>query len=219
MNILEKKVYITKHVENDPNYFFGFKLASILLSFSIIIITGMRSPFLNENWLDHDKMFYGRHFRQFDHVTVGAVSNITVNRTSTICVREDKEEGIHVDRETVMDTYNRIRKSENQTSAHSSTFSSTAPVFSNDAHLQETRLKKVDKERTFRRLSRCMFNQITVTHIPFKPGDSGTCIYVCDNSLEKYGCIGMAIANHPDVDGGVIVTPMKEILKSFPVKI
>lgn len=179
----------------------------------------MSSPLLNENWLDHDKLFYGKHFRQFDNVTVGAVSGICVNRQSTIDVREDKEEGINVDRETVMDTYKRIIQSENQTSAHSSNFSSSAPIFSNDAHLQETRLKKLDKERTLRRLSRCMYNQIVVTHIPFQPGDSGTCIYVCDNTLDKYGCIGMAIANHPDVDGGVIVTPMKEILKSFPVKI
>lgn len=132
---------------------------------------------------------------------------------------EDKENGINVDLETIIDTYNKIIQSENQQNGHSSLFNSAAPVFSNNVHTHETRLLKLDKERTYRRLSRSMYNQIAVTHIPFKPGDSGMCVYVCDNSLNAYGCMGMAIANHPGPDGGVILTPMKEILKSFHVDI
>lgn len=173
----------------------------------------MVSPFLNENCLDTDKMFYGCSYRQFTNISIGAVSKISVN-VSTIEEREEKEEGIGIDLESIVDTYEKIVQVEK-----SSTFSSTAPVFYTNAHLQEIRLKKVDKERTLRRLSRCMFNQLAATHIPFLPGDSGTCIYVCDNKIKKYGCIGMAIANHPGLDGGVVLTPMKEILKNFHLDI
>lgn len=182
------------------------------------MITGLKSPFLNENCLDYEKMFYGKHFSQFHNVTIGAISSISVNG-SKIVVPEDKDDGIHVDLETIVDTFKRVMQSENQQNVQSSMFSSAAPVFSNNAHTQETRLLKLDKERTYRRLSRSMYNQIAVTHIPFKPGDSGTCVYVCDNSLGAYGCMGMAIANHPGPDGGVILTPMKEILKTFHVDI
>lgn len=170
----------------------------------------MKSPFLNENCLDYDKMFFGRHFCQFNNVTIGAISGISVNR-STLGLPDDKDEGAYVDLEPVMQTYNKIVQSENQHNA--------APVFSSNAHTQETRLVKFNNERTYGRLRRCMYNQIAVTHIPFQPGDSGTCIYVCDNSLKAYGCIGMAIANHPGPQGGAIVTPMKEILKTFHVDI
>ncbi|CAC5375747.1 unnamed protein product [Mytilus coruscus] len=170
----------------------------------------MKSPFLNENWLDHEKIFYGKSVLQFINVTVGGRSSISVNTQST----KEKDEGLDIDRETVIETYKTIVQLENV-----ATLCSTAPVFSNDTHLQETHLIKVDEERTRKRLSRCMYTQIAVTHIPFQSGDSGTCIYVCDNSLERYGCIGMAIANHPGIDGGAIVTPMKDILKTFHVDI
>lgn len=163
-------------------------------------------------------MFHGISFRQFENVTFGATSGLSSN-ISTMHMPEEKEEGIHVDREPIMETYKKVVESENQASSNSCLFSNGPPIFSSNAHLQETRLKKVDKQRTLRRLSRCMYNQISVTQIPFQPGDSGTCIYVRDNSLNVFGCIGMAIANHPDLAGGVIVTPMKDILKTFHVDI
>lgn len=174
------------------------------------------SPFLNDNYLDCDKIFQGISFRQFDNVTVGAKSGVRLNR-STLHMAEDREEGLHVDREPITETYRRVVESETQSSSNACLFSTRAPIFSNNAHLQETRLRRLDRERTLRRVSRCMYNQIAVTQIPFQPGDSGTCIYVRDNSPRMLGCIGMAIANHPGLDGGVIVTPMKDILKTFHV--
>lgn len=176
----------------------------------------MISPFLNDNCLDCDKMFQGISFRQFDNVTVGGKSGFRLN-SSTFHMTEDREVGLHVDREPITETYRRIVESENQSSSHACLYGSSASIVSDNAHLQETRLKKVDKERTLKRLSRCMYNQIAVTQIPFQPGDSGTCIYVRDNNHHVFGCIGMAIANHPGLDGGVIVTPMKDILKTFHV--
>ncbi|CAC5422287.1 unnamed protein product [Mytilus coruscus] len=181
-------------------------------------LLGMKSPFLNDNCLNYKKMFYGRHFCQFYNVTIGATSGIAVN-ASNLFLNEDTDEGTYIDLKDIMHTYNNIVQSENQHNAHPSILSRAEPVFSSNAHTQERRLRHVDNERTARRLRRCMYNQIAVTHIPFQPGDSGTCVYVCDNSLKAYGCIGMAIANYPGPDGGAILTPMTEILKTFHVDI
>lgn len=178
----------------------------------------MSSPFLNENFVDYQKLFRGRHFRQFENVCIGAKSRLTVNK-SKIDEMEDKDEGVNIDLENIVDTFNDVVKSENTNIAGPSTFSCTNQVVYDEAHIQQTRLMRVDNERTRRRLSRCMYNQIAITNIPFQKGDSGTCIYVHDSTLNVGGCIGMAIANNPGRDGGVVVTPMKEILKTFHVKI
>lgn len=57
-------------------------------------------------------------------------------------------------------------------------------------------------------------NQISFRKAHFQPGDSGTCIYVVGPD-GKLGCIGMAIASHPD--GGCIVTPIKAILSALRI--
>lgn len=57
-----------------------------------------------------------------------------------------------------------------------------------------------------------LYNQISMRKLAFSPGDSGTCIYA--KGLDgKFGCIGMAIASHPD--GGCIITPIKPILSAL----
>ncbi|XP_071146123.1 uncharacterized protein [Mytilus edulis] len=86
-------------------------------------------------------------------------------------------------------------------------------IFS-DVHMQRTFLRRTGDQQSLKRTSRRVYNQIHVSNIPFKPGDSGTCIYTVQPSA---GCIGMAIANHPQ--SGCIATPIKEILKHFKIKI
>ena len=71
------------------------------------------------------------------------------------------------------------------------------------AHMQLTEGYLTDK-RVF-----CMYNQIAV-NLGLNPGDSGTCIYIVEETKRKNGCIGMAIAFCP---GLTIVTPLKDILK------
>ncbi|XP_076085001.1 uncharacterized protein LOC143055845 isoform X2 [Mytilus galloprovincialis] len=86
-------------------------------------------------------------------------------------------------------------------------------IFS-DVHMQRTFLRRTGDQQSLKRTSRRVYNQIHVSNIPFKPGDSGSCIYTVQPSA---GCIGMAIANHPQ--SGCIATPIKEILKHFKIKI
>ncbi|VDI12933.1 Hypothetical predicted protein [Mytilus galloprovincialis] len=57
-----------------------------------------------------------------------------------------------------------------------------------------------------------LFQQISMRKLAFSPGDSGTCIYAKGHD-DKFRCIGMAIASHPD--GGCIITPIKPILSAF----
>ncbi|XP_076109451.1 uncharacterized protein LOC143078477 [Mytilus galloprovincialis] len=83
-----------------------------------------------------------------------------------------------------------------------------------DVHMQRTFLRRTGDLQSLKRTSRRVYNQIHISNIPFKPGDSGTCIYAVQPSA---GCIGMAIANHPQ--SGCIATPIKEILKHFKIKI
>lgn len=83
-----------------------------------------------------------------------------------------------------------------------------------DVHMQQTFLRRTGCQQSRRRTTRRVYNQIHISNIPFKPGDSGTCIYTVQPSA---GCIGMAIANHPQM--GCIATPIKEILKHFKIKI
>lgn len=91
---------------------------------------------------------------------------------------------------------------------------SSLSTITSDVHMQHTCLQKTGDRLTKKRTSRRMYNQIHVSNIPFQPGDSGTCIYT---KTPIQGCIGMAIANHPE--GGCIATPIKEILKHFKIKI
>lgn len=97
-----------------------------------------------------------------------------------------------------------------------------------DVHIQHTYLKKTLDQKSLKRTERRVYNQIHISNIPFKPGDSGTCIYTVQpssgctgmaiaNPPPQRGCIGMAIANHPQ--SGCIATPIQEILKHFKIKI
>ncbi|CAG2205378.1 unnamed protein product [Mytilus edulis] len=83
-----------------------------------------------------------------------------------------------------------------------------------DVHMQQTILRRTGQNMAIRRTSRRVYNQLYISNIPFKPGDSGTCIYVLS---PVQGCIGMAIADHPQ--GGCIATPIKDILKHFKIRI
>lgn len=99
---------------------------------------------------------------------------------------------------------------------HKATFDRTSSSFSaivGDVHLQTTFLKWTVDRETSKRTSRKMYGQIHISNIPFKPGDSGSCIYV---THPEKGCIGLAIANHPN--GGCIATPIMEILKHFNIR-
>ncbi|XP_071140194.1 uncharacterized protein [Mytilus edulis] len=83
-----------------------------------------------------------------------------------------------------------------------------------DVHMQHAFLKETGKNMAIKRTSRRVYNQLYISNIPFKPGDSGTCIYVLS---PVQGCIGMAIADHPQ--GGCIATPIMDILKHFKIRI
>lgn len=101
---------------------------------------------------------------------------------------------------------------------HEVTFEHTSSKFSaivSDVHMQITVLKRTVESA--KRMSRRSYKQIYIPGIPFKMGDSGTCLYVQDRiNPNRKGCIGMAIANHPD--GGCIATPIMEILKYFQIR-
>lgn len=99
---------------------------------------------------------------------------------------------------------------------HKATFDNTSSSFSaivGDVHMQTTFLKWTVDRETSRRTSRKMYGQIHIFNISFKAGDSATCIYV---THPEKGCIGMAIANHPN--GCCIATPIMEILKHFNIR-
>ncbi|VDI67151.1 Hypothetical predicted protein, partial [Mytilus galloprovincialis] len=100
---------------------------------------------------------------------------------------------------------------------HKVIFCNTQSRFSaitNDVHMQQLFLRRTGQNMAIRRTSRRVYNQLYISNIPFKPGDSGTCIYVLS---PVQGCIGMAIADHPQ--GGCIATPIMDILKHFKIRI
>lgn len=100
---------------------------------------------------------------------------------------------------------------------HEVIFCNTQSRFSaiiGDVHMQQAFLKKTGQNMAVKRTSRRVYNQLYISNIPFKPGDSGTCIYVLS---PVQGCIGMAIADHPQ--GGCIATPIMDILKHFKIRI
>ncbi|XP_052084311.1 uncharacterized protein LOC127721578 [Mytilus californianus] len=100
---------------------------------------------------------------------------------------------------------------------HEIIFCNTQSRFSaiiGDVHMQQAILKKTGQNMAVKRTSRRVYNQLYISNIPFQPGDSGTCIYVL-NPVQ--GCIGMAIADHPQ--GGCIATPIMDILKHFKIRI
>lgn len=101
-----------------------------------------------------------------------------------------------------------------QTAAIAQTCSTSSGIVG-DTHMQKTCLQWTFNKATLKRISRRMYGQIHITNTPFKPGDSGTCIYVNDPVFNEQGCIGMAIANHPT--DGCIATPIMEILKHFSI--
>lgn len=94
--------------------------------------------------------------------------------------------------------------------------SSTLSGIISDVHMQKTFLKMSFDKESFKRISRRMYGQIHITNIRFQPGDSGMCIYVSDSVQKVQGCIGMAIANHPQ--GGCIATPIMDILNYFNIR-
>lgn len=83
-----------------------------------------------------------------------------------------------------------------------------------DVHMQQTFLKATGLEMKKRRVSRRCYNQINISNVRCEQGDSGTCIYV---TSPVCGCIGMAIASHPQ--GGCIATPIMDILNHFNIRI
>lgn len=93
------------------------------------------------------------------------------------------------------------------------THSSFSAIIGN-VHMQKVFIRKTGDNMAVKRIKRRVYNQLHISNIPFKPGDSGTCIYVLS---PVRGCIGMAIANHPL--GGCIATPIMEILKHFKIGI
>ncbi|CAC5379243.1 unnamed protein product [Mytilus coruscus] len=100
---------------------------------------------------------------------------------------------------------------------HEIIFCNTQSRFSaiiGDVHMQQAFLKKTGQNMAVKRTSRRVYNQLYISNIPFQPGDSGTCIYVLSPVC---GCIGMAIADHPQ--GGCIATPIMDILKHFKIRI
>lgn len=94
--------------------------------------------------------------------------------------------------------------------------SSTFSGIISDVHMQKTFLKMSFDKETVKRVSRRMYGQIHITNIQFLPGDSGMCIYVSDPVQKVQGCIGMAIANHPQ--SGCIATPIMDILNYFNIR-
>lgn len=167
---------------------------------------GLKSIFLNDNCLDHKELFYGKY--KFQTVTVGCVSGVNV--CQSVCMEKEPEVPEYVEFEPITKTYEDIVKSE-----ASNSMSTVVSVLATDIHTQAIRLKMVDDKRKVERISRRMYKQIHISNIPFQQGDSGTCIYVCDNNHQLFGCIGMAVSLHPT--SGCIATPMKEILKHFQI--
>lgn len=97
---------------------------------------------------------------------------------------------------------------------HEVTIEKTTSKFSgilSDVHMQTTVLKMTIESA--KRMSRRIYKQIYIPDIPFVMGDSGTCIYVVEPIK---GCLGMAIASHPQ--GGCIATPIRKILKYFKIR-
>ncbi|CAC5422105.1 unnamed protein product [Mytilus coruscus] len=91
--------------------------------------------------------------------------------------------------------------------------SSFSAIIAN-VHMQKKIITKTRDNMAIKRIMRRVYNQLHISNIPFKPGDSGTCIYALS---PVKGCIGMAIANHPL--GGCIATPIMDILKHFKIGI
>lgn len=83
-----------------------------------------------------------------------------------------------------------------------------------DVHMQKTFLKHSAMHMSTRRNYRRCYNQVYFSNVRFQEGDSGTCIYVLS---PVRGCIGMAIASHPQ--GGCIATPIMDILNHFNIRI
>lgn len=127
---------------------------------------------------------------------------------------------------TVVDVIKHIcetRQSLHDVDVEEAIFSRTQSLFSaviGDVHTQRVFLRRMHLSMATRRTSRRVYNQIYIPRIPFKQGDSGTCIYVKGSDSDAHslgGCIGMAIATHPE--GGCIATPIKAILKHFKLRI
>ncbi|XP_071140196.1 uncharacterized protein [Mytilus edulis] len=141
------------------------------------------------------------------------------------CIERNCEPNISPEiKNIVSDVIKNIYPNSNRTSSveidrliHEMVFCTTQSRFSaiiGDVHMQQAFLRQTGTNMTIRRTIRRVYNQLYISNIPFRPGDSGTCIYVLS---PKQGCIGMAIANHPL--NGCIATPILDILKHFKLRI
>ncbi|XP_063398430.1 uncharacterized protein LOC134683205 isoform X2 [Mytilus trossulus] len=93
-----------------------------------------------------------------------------------------------------------------------------------EVHFQQLMASKLEERiKSGRHFFRC-YKQLLFTDFSFKPGDSGTCIYVVedktiirpDNQPNPTGCLAMAIASFYDSNehrNKCIATPMHAILK------
>lgn len=151
----------------------------------------MSSIYLNDCWLDYRTV---GDILELQYRSIGSVSGLQ-----------------HVDDRIV---FEKERSQELQTFADSVqeklTLNPKPLGISELVHFQEQVINVVNNELKDPRVVR-IYNQISLRKIAFSQGDSGTCIYAV-GPYGKAGCIGMAIASHPD--GGCIVTPITAILSA-----
>lgn len=151
---------------------------------------GMKSPYLNDNCLDYKLIGT---LRKLHVISAGAISSV-----------QEVTSNIHIEEQ---------HQAEFETLIHSVEQMCVSSDILDSVHLR-TALDKVEQnELKYPRIC-TLYNQISLRNLIFLQGDSGTCIYVKDES-GLTGCIGMAIAAHPD--GGCIITPMTAILSYFKI--
>lgn len=155
---------------------------------------GMSSPYLNECYLDYREV--GTNFELITR-SCGIMSGLKE------CTNQIKIEG-----EKTLE-FNTLSESIRQM-----VIKHTRPKdVSELVHFQE-QVRHVEAAELQSPSKVLVCNQISFRNAHFQPGDSGTCIYVVGPD-GKLGCIGMAIASHPD--GGCIVTPIKAILSALKI--
>lgn len=95
-----------------------------------------------------------------------------------------------------------------------------------EVHFQQLIVPQLEEKLRSGRHYIRFYNQLLLEDFAFKPGDSGTCIYVVedkttyrsDNRPNPTGCLAMAIASFYDSNekrNKCIATPMKAILKKL----
>lgn len=138
----------------------------------------------------------------------GTIKNHILQKCDPRLSSEIKEIVLDVIKNTYSSNFSSIKES-----VYCHTDSRLSAIIGN-VHMQKAFLKKTNKTMDIKRITRRVYNQLYISNIPFQPGDSGTCIYVLS---PVQGCVGMAIADHPQ--GGCIATPSMDILKHFKIRI